>query len=193
MPNTDLNKLEAVSLAKQSDPVNQLAPEFQRELALAGDLGSLIQGSCGCKQHDVSEDLYLKCLCACNGGEDGVNWAKEIPTVLHAIGEMSPQDIVESSLVSSYWALHMRAMKLLSSSSSEINTNLAIKLLRLRHEVLDSLLKWRRRGEQRVVVQHLTVSGSIGNLVAGGGGVVAKMNVSTVDQPMGDVADGTKN
>lgn len=163
---------------KEDPSFSSLEPAFKQEVVQAGGIDSLVQSACGCKQPDVSQDLYIKCIQACIGGSEDVDLAKELPTILHAIGEMAPRDIVESALITSFWALHSRGMKLLSSGSQDANANIATKLFRTGHETLDSLLKWRRRGEQRIVIQHVNVEGSVGNLVAGGG-VVAKLEASS--------------
>ena len=174
---------------KEDPSFSSLEPAFKQEVVQAGGIDSLIQSTCGCKKQDVSQDLYVKCVQACAGGSEDVDLTKEMPTILHAIGEMAPQDVVESALITSFWALHSRGMKMLSSSSYAVNANLATKLIRTSHETLEALLKWRRRGEQRIVIQHVNVEGSVGNLVAGGG-VVAKLESSP--QPTGGIIDASQ-
>ena len=49
----------------------------------------------------------------------------------------------------------------------------AIKLLRLHIETIEALNKYKRKGEQRVVVQHVNIEGqgivNNGSMIAGGG------------------------
>lgn len=105
---------------------------------------------------------------------------------IDAMKNFAPADLVEGCLFSRFWALHNRGMSLLGSG--EINANLAIKMLRLSSETLDTALKWRRRGEQRVVVSHLNVSDGavVGNIVAGGIGV-KMMSSSSLHQNCEDI------
>ena len=180
---------QGLAVSVKEDPsFSSLEPAFKQEVVQAGGIDSLIQSTCGCNQQDVSRDLYVKCVQACSGGSEDVDLTKEMPTILHAIGEMAPQDVVESALITSFWALHSQGMKMLSSGSYDVNANLATKLFRTSHETLDALLKWRRRGEQRIVILHVNVEGSVGNLVAGGG-VVAKLESSP--QHLGGTIDAS--
>ena len=189
MSKKNVNKRAQTDLVKDDRSLPSLSPAFNQEVAQAGGFPSLLQSICGCKRQDVSLDVFVKCLRACHGGSDSADWTKELPTILHAIGEMAPQDVVESALITSFWALHSQGMKMLSSGSYALNANLATKLIRTSHETLEALLKWRRRGEQRIVIQHVNVEGSVGNLVAGGG-VVAKMEASP--QPLGGIIDASQ-
>lgn len=162
---------------------------LKQEIAQAGGFDSLVQASCGCQQKDVSHEVVLRCLQASASGVKKEDLPKEMQLVLHELGEMAPRDFVESALASSFLALHRRGMSLLGGAG-EMNLNLSLKLLRLRHETLEALLKWRRRGEQRVIVSHLNLeSGSVvGNLLAGGG--VVKMEAST--EPTGGTVDASQ-
>ena len=61
--------------------------------------------------------------------------------------------------------LHFQGMQCLGSAESadwhkhiEANLNYAVKLLRLQHETIETSMKYRRKGEQRVVVQHMNVN-----------------------------------
>lgn len=57
----------------------------------------------------------------------------------------------------------------------ETHMNYAIKLLRLHNETIETLSRYRRKGEQKVIVQHVNVNDGGkaivgGNLGIGGGG-----------------------
>lgn len=97
-----------------------------------------------------------------------------------------PNDIFEGMLCARLWALHNQAMNYMSrptnpdasSEAVDLNINRYTKLMRLYNETLDTLNKHRRKGEQKVTVQHVTVSNGGRAVVAGeftsGGGVNEK-------------------
>lgn len=85
-------------------------------------------------------------------------------------------------LVSQIIAIHFQSMSYLASSSSnklspeikEMHVNRAVKLGRLFNEKLEALQRYLRKGEQRVLVQHVNVEQGgqaiVGNVQTGGGG-----------------------
>ncbi len=92
-----------------------------------------------------------------------------------ALVSMNPQDIIEGQLCSRLLVLanqyneYMRRAALpdQSTDGAERNINRATKLMRLYNETLDTLSKYRRKGEQRVVVQHVNVNNGGQAVVAG--------------------------
>ena len=57
----------------------------------------------------------------------------------------------------------------------DTNVNRSTKLFRLYNETLETLMRYRRKGEQRGIVQHVNVENGGkaivgGNVIAGGGG-----------------------
>lgn len=97
---------------------------------------------------------------------------------MHALG---PQDEYEGQLIAQLIVLHEQAMEWLGKAIrtdrvdfANVYLNGASKLLTRHHETLDSLLKYRRRGEQRVVVEHVNVHNGgqaiVGTVTVGGAG-----------------------
>ena len=80
---------------------------------------------------------------------------------MHALG---PRDEYEGQLIAQLVVLHEHAMEWLGKATrtdrvdfSNVYLNGASKLLTRHHETLDTLLKYRRRGEQQVIVEHVNV------------------------------------
>ena len=158
-----------------------------------GGLDEMLLASTGVKSKEVAMELIALCGGACSlKGEDVKT---TLQTLVAAMAEIAPKDLVESALATRFWALHTKGMQLLSGS--QFNINLSLKLLRLASETLDTLLKWRRRGEQRVVVSHVNLEAGavVGNLVAGGIGVkmVASKELGIGTESTIEVKDGTES
>jgi hypothetical protein len=83
-----------------------------------------------------------------------------------ALLSMAPQDEIEGMLCSRMLALNNQSMHFLARAAHpemppkglELNINIAVKLMRVQNETLEALNKYRRKGEQRVVVQHVNVN-----------------------------------
>jgi len=133
----------------------------------------------GTEDADVSTRLL--CLCACASGIGTIEGDKtsEAKNIFTITSEMKPQDAIEGMLVTKLIALHEQGMNLLARSTGdvareakELYVNLSTKLLRLFNETLETLIRYRRRGEQRVIVQHVNVGDGgkavVGNLLGGG-------------------------
>lgn len=102
-----------------------------------------------------------------------------------ALLALNPTDTYEGMLCSRLLVLHNQYMHFMALSASptqttkgvDLNINRATKLMRLYNETFDALNKYRRKGEQKFVVQHVNVQ-SGGQAVVGdvhnGGGVYAK-------------------
>lgn len=109
--------------------------------------------------------------------------------VLEALASFKPKDETEGMLSSHLVALHEQAMNFMSRVSIvdqtpagiDMNINRATKLMRLYNESLEALNRYRRKGEQKVTVQHQYVNvNSGGQAIVGskingqGGGVNGK-------------------
>jgi hypothetical protein len=110
----------------------------------------------------------------------GQNVATKANVVAQLFADAPPQDLTESKLILQANALYSQGMAYLNRaeqydmiSQCEFYIKNAMKLLRLHNETVETLCKYRRRGEQRVVVQHVNVEGQAivnnGNMIAGGG------------------------
>lgn len=85
--------------------------------------------------------------------------------IIPVMEELNPQNLIEGMLYSQLLSLHCLGMdylkraeqsKMLNQRDSAVNH--AVKLLRLQHETIDTLIKHKRKGEQKIVVQHVNVS-----------------------------------
>lgn len=95
--------------------------------------------------------------------------------VRDALLAMKPADEYEGMLCSRLLVLHNQYMHFMAritgseqtSQSIDLNINRATKLMRLYNETLESLNKYRRKGEQKVTVQHVNVNSGGQAVVAG--------------------------
>lgn len=97
--------------------------------------------------------------------------------VVQSMHSMSPQDVVEGRFCAQATTLYAYAMKFMERCGRsdlvchmESMANLAIKLMRLHNETIEALSRYRRGGEQKVVVQHSVIAGqAVVNNFQGGG------------------------
>lgn len=102
--------------------------------------------------------------------------------VIHSLIELGPKDPIEGLLCSQIMALDAQGMGQLAKAEiegsllchTEAAVNLAVKLLRLKNETIETLMRYRRKGEQKVIVQHINMNDEskaiVGNLTVNGGG-----------------------
>lgn len=100
---------------------------------------------------------------------------------LEALVAMNPKDEYEGMLCSRLIVLHDQYMDFMSQPATtrseqniDLNINRATKLMRLYNETLETLNRYRRKGEQRVTVQHVNVNQGgqaviTGEMTRGGG------------------------
>jgi hypothetical protein len=81
------------------------------------------------------------------------------------IADAKPQDSTEAMLIASMTTLYLKAGEAFSkatragsSDSAEKQLLLGAKLVKAQASVVEALTLYRRKGEQKVVVEHLTVS-----------------------------------
>jgi hypothetical protein len=110
---------------------------------------------------------------------------------IKAMHNFQPQDEIESMLLTQFLSLQDLGMKCMARAanpaSSTINVDRNVnnlnKILRLQHETLESLNRYRRKGTQQVVVQHVQVNQGgqaiVGAIQQDGGGVCGKNGGST--------------
>jgi hypothetical protein len=110
----------------------------------------------------------------------GKEMANHLNTITQSMHALAPQDEYEGQLVAQLVVLHEHAMDWLGRALrtervdfANVYLNGASKLLTRHHETLDALLKYRRKGEQRVHVEHVHIHGGgqaiVGNVTTGGG------------------------
>lgn len=108
------------------------------------------------------------------------NIADSLDEFAKAMQVFAPEDEYEGQLIAQLIVLHENALEFLSRATrtdridfANIYLNGASKLLARHHETLDMLLKYRRKGEQRVSVEHVHVYNGgkaiVGNVDSGGG------------------------
>lgn len=119
------------------------------------------------------------------------NVGKSANLAVQSLADSAPQNATEARLCMQEMALYSQGMRYLCSAEqcdmltqSEFYLKSAIKLLRLHNETIEASGKYRRGGEQRVVVQHVHVNDGGkaivgGNLEMGGGGGNKKTNEGT--------------
>jgi hypothetical protein len=120
------------------------------------------------------------------------NSGETMEMLLKSIQDMNALDAIEAKLCAKESSLYALAMQYVHRAESgmfgkdsdmasriwyEANMNYAIKLMRLHNETVETLNRYRRKGEQKVSVQHQYVQVNEGakaivggNLAMGGGG-----------------------
>jgi hypothetical protein len=104
-----------------------------------------------------------------------------INTIHQALSDFEPKDTVEAKLCVQSSVLYAQGMQYLSRAEScsmmcqvDFYMKCAIKLLALHKDTIDPLSRYRRNGEQKVIIQHVNVSGDgkaiVGTIMTGGGG-----------------------
>lgn len=124
------------------------------------------------KHDDIIEDLI-----ASTASVQGGNHAHRLNITVQTLAECSPQDLYESRLCLQAANLFSEGMRYLNRANqadllchSEFYMKSAIKLLRLHNETVEALNRYRRRGEQKIVVQHNVMADkAIVNFPGGGG------------------------
>ncbi len=107
-----------------------------------------------------------------------------VNAIHEALLALEPKDEIEGMLCSRLIVLHDQSMEFISRTTGseqtmagiDMNINRSTKLMRLYNETLEALNRYRRKGEQKVTVQHVNVN-SGGQAIVGskinnqGGGV----------------------
>lgn len=127
---------------------------------------------------EIAGDIFNKGLNALPGN----NVAKNANLTAQMLADNCPADATEAKLCVQEMALYAQGMQYLYRAENcdmltqrEFYLKSAIKLLRLHNETIETRGKYRRGGEQRVVVQHVQVNDGGkaivgGNLAMTGGG-----------------------
>jgi len=77
--------------------------------------------------------------------------------------------------------------------SEDYNQDMALKLLRLSSETLDTLLRFRRGGEQKVTVAHVSLVGDGSTVEISGSGVGAISKTEASVAPVVEVASASED
>jgi hypothetical protein len=134
----------------------------------------------GTKHPELGEEIIHFGVLASSGA-----FSQDSEHMMHLVMQMlleeKPKDLIEARLLTQIHALYTQGMKCLERAEqaeyphvAELRMKIALKLLRMHNETLESLRKHRQRGEQRVVVQHVQVNNGgkaiVGSQIVAGGG-----------------------
>ncbi len=104
----------------------------------------------------------------------GNNKADEANALLATLLSLKPQDEIEGMLITRLITLHKQYMNIMSRAWKTDSVdfegsyiNHATKLMRLYNETLEALNRYRRKGEQKITVQHVHVSNGGQAVVSG--------------------------
>lgn len=153
-------------------------------------LHSAIAAATGSTNSTVGIQLLInlsKAIISSNASAEEI--VSQLGTFAQSMTMLAPQDPYEGQLVAQLVVLHEQSMEWLGKAMrtervdfANVYLNGASKLLTRHHETLDALLKYRRKGEQRVLVEHVHVhSGGqaiVGTITTGSG-----MNQKTEEGP----------
>jgi hypothetical protein len=96
---------------------------------------------------------------------------------VQSLQDQKPKDAMESCLVMQATALYANGMDYIARANKadmlchlEAYSNLAIKLLRLHNETIETLNRYRRGGEQKVTVTHIAEKMAVVNHFTSGAG-----------------------
>lgn len=141
-------------------------PKDSRGL-LAEDFASLV----GTVNVDLADDIISK---GYSGMPQSRSHFHNLNVLLQSLHDMEPGDIVEARLITQMTALHTQGMEYLRRAENsemlchiEAYQKFAVKLLRLQNETVETLMRYRRKGEQKVIVQHVNVNDGGQAVVAG--------------------------
>jgi hypothetical protein len=119
----------------------------------------------GSASFEYSKTLFSQTLNAVFG-TDLAEKANTINGIHEALIEMAPKDTYEGMLCSRLIVIHDQYMEYMKKATTkdlpstfvDLKINRATKLMRIFNETLEALNKYRRKGEQRVIVQHVNVN-----------------------------------
>lgn len=137
----------------------------------------------GIKQITAAEDITLANEIidrAVNAMPQTRTHEHNLNTIHQALSDFEPKDTVEAKLCAQGSVLYAQGMQYLSRAENcsmmcqaDFYMKCAIKLLALHKDTIEALSRYRRNGEQKVIVQHVNVSGEgkafVGAIMQGGG------------------------
>lgn len=107
-------------------------------------------------------------------GKNEENLDQRMNMVIQSLAESGVKDVIEARLVVQMQSLYTQGMSYLANAQmstiperSQFHLNAGMKLLRLHNETIEALNRYRRKGEQKLIVQHVNV-GDGGQAVVSG-------------------------
>jgi|SRR6185436_6651100 len=154
-------------------------------------LGAAILSATGANDIEFASSIYTSCVYALvKNLSDAKQVVDKSNEILAALNSFKPADEMESMLISKLIVLHFQSMEFFKRSIYEnqteqgvdLNINRSTKLTRSYNETLEALMRYRRKGEQKVVVQHVNVENGgkaiVGGVFEGGGGIQKNCEVT---------------
>lgn len=137
----------------------------------------LLQQLTATQDKELSEEISKRAINSMPGSNEEHN----VNTVYQVLSSFQPKDPIEAKLCLQSNSLYAQGMLYLSRAEksdmlfqSDFYMKCAIKLLRLHNETIETLSRYSRKGEQRVIVQHVNVENGgkaiVGNVIAEGEG-----------------------
>lgn len=149
-----------------------LSYDDQKKIVLAN-----LCAATGTGGENAGTSIFTKALSTIHRNTSSNNIPHIVTAHQEALIAMKPNDIHEGMLCNRMWTLHNQAMYYMAkaahpdqaSESVDMYTNRAVKLMRLHNETLETLNRYRRKGEQKVIVTHQNVQVNDGGqaIVAG--------------------------
>lgn len=110
---------------------------------------SLLAEAVQCDEPKAARSLVIRALDVINAKDDFIIGNQvddvEIDSVISLIKGINPQDTVEMILASQFVATHFQALAKLSSTNST-DTSHGMMLMRLSHQAIETLQKYRSKG-----------------------------------------------
>lgn len=135
---------------------------WSEELPKSGQdaFNHIMQSLTGTVNSDLAIDMHTRASSAMPGSMYGALQQNKT-LAAQTLSELRPQDATEAMLCYQLITLHSQAMEHLRRAEAtdllhfqDSSLNSASKLLKLHHASLEALMKYRRKGEQKVTVQH---------------------------------------
>lgn len=181
-PNNPMIFINSIDENGQMKCISTIRKHTNRKLCAELASAALFAAT-GSKNYCFGSQLFTKCALACGVLDPTSSKGEEITAIFEALQALKPEDEIEGMLISRLISMHYQYMKYLELSGTtnqdamiDVNINRFAKLSRLYNETLDALIRYRRKGEQKVVVQHVNVNEGgravvSGKLSMGGDGV----------------------
>lgn len=139
----------------------------QESLESQQNQSEALKTALGAKDLDFANSLFLRCVASTGSFNPNElkSSASEMSAIQSALYSLKPKDEIEGMLITKLIALHYQSTTFMmlifdekqSAEIQEKRINHAIKLSRLYNETLDTLMRYKRKGEQKFIIQHVQV------------------------------------
>lgn len=154
--------------------VRSFNPNQEWNESPAEALKSALKQLTGTEDQDVAQEIIDRAVSAMPLTHD---LDHNTNIIYQSLTDAEPKDAFEARLSVQSTSLYAQGMQYLSRAEkanmmcqAEFFLKSAIKLLRLHNETIDTLARYRRKGEQKVVVQHVNVNDGgkaiVGNMIS---------------------------